>query len=159
MLSRFLLTLTLTLGPAAMAAAHDYNLGDLNIDHPMSFETAETARTGAGYLTIENTGDSADRLIEVRADIPRIEIHTIEEDDGVVRMVQMEQGVEIPAGETVMLEPGGLHVMFMGLEGPLVAGAEFPATLVFEKAGELEVVFKIEERNGAAAHDHSNHGD
>lgn len=143
---------------ATTAMAHDYTAGDLEIRHPMAFETAETAKVGAGYLEIVNSGESADRLVEVRADIPRVEIHAIEDNDGVVKMVEMEGGVDLPAGETVTLEPGGLHIMFMGLENALVAGTEVPATLVFENAGEVDVVFKIEERDGSSkAHDHGDH--
>ena len=62
----------------------------------------------------------------------------------------------VPAGETVTLEPGGYHVMFVGLAGdPFEVGDAFPATLVFEKAGEIEVVFEVEKRNHTQ--DHSNH--
>ncbi|MEL7013512.1 MAG: copper chaperone PCu(A)C [Pseudomonadota bacterium] len=145
---------------ATTAFAHDYTAGDLEIQHPMAFETAETARVGAGYLSIVNAGDSSDRLIEVRADIPRIELHDVVDNDGVVKMLEMEDGIEIPAGETVKLAPGGLHIMFMGLEQALVAGTEVPATLVFEQAGEVDVVFKIEERGSSAkGHDHGDHSD
>ncbi|MEM1341123.1 MAG: copper chaperone PCu(A)C [Pseudomonadota bacterium] len=160
MFRQFTWITALGLVTATAAAAHEYTVGDLEVIHPMAFETAETARVGAGYLEIVNSGDSADRLVEVRADIPRIELHTVEDNDGVVKMVEMEDGIEVPAGETVSLEPGGLHIMFMGLEGALVAGSEVPATLVFEEAGEVEVVFKIEERDGSVkGHDHGNHSD
>lgn len=158
MLRKLTLITTLGLVTATTAQAHDYNAGDLEIRHPMAFETAETAKVGSGYMEIVNSGDSADRLIEVQADIPRIEIHAIEDNDGVVKMVEMENGVDIPAGETVSLEPGGLHIMFMGLDGALVAGTEVPATLVFEKAGSVDVVFKIEERDGSVkSHGHGDH--
>ena len=55
-----------------------------------------------------------------------------------------------PAGATVTLAPQGLHVMFMGLDAPLVAGASIPATLVFERAGEIAVEFKVEPRAAGA---------
>lgn len=142
---------------SGFALAHDYNAGGLMIMHPMAFETAETAKTGAGYMQIMNESDTSDRLIEVRADFPRVEIHNIEEKDGIASMIHMENGIEIPANETVSLEPGGFHVMFMGLDGGLALDTEIPATLVFENAGEVEVVFKVEERKGD--HDHSGHGD
>ncbi|MGZ2257052.1 copper chaperone PCu(A)C [Roseobacter sp. A03A-229] len=140
------------------AFAHDYTVGDLVIDHPMAFNTAPTAKSGGGYLTITNTGDTDDKLIGVRADFPKVELHTTEEKDGVARMMHVE-AIEIPAGETVALEPGGLHVMFMGLGGDgFDVGEKIPATLIFETAGELEVQFSIEERGAAAEHDHSSHG-
>lgn len=141
--------------PAA-ALAHDFTLGDLTIDHPMAYETAAMAQSGGGYMTITNDGARADRLVAVRADFPMVALHTTAEADGIARMSGVE-AIDIPPGETVALRPGGLHVMFMGLGGtPLVAGEAFPATLVFEHAGEIEVMFHVEARDGAdhAEHDH-----
>ncbi|MBW4710469.1 copper chaperone PCu(A)C [Roseobacter sp. YSTF-M11] len=147
------------LAGATSVLAHDFKAGDLVIDHPMAFETAKTAKSGGGYLTITNTGTSDDRLIAVRADFPKVMLHTTEEKDGVARMMHVD-GIDVPAGGTVALKPGGLHVMFMGLNGdPFEVGEEVPATLVFEKAGEVEVIFSIEERTSGhkKKDDHSGH--
>ena len=146
----------LSLSTAAMA--HDYHAGSLTIDHPISFET--TAKAGGGYMTITNEGDTADALIGVTADFPRVMIHQTVEEDGIAKMKHVDR-IEIPSGETVKLSPGGFHVMFMGLEEPLVDGDEIPATLIFETAGEVEVIFNVEARTGEAkdhsGHDHSGH--
>jgi len=145
---------------ATPAPGHEFQLGALTIGHPFAFETPVTAQTGAGYLTITNTGTTPDRLLEVRADFPKVEVHTTEMKDGVARMLHVE-ALEIPPGETVTLAPGGFHVMFMGLRGdPFEIGEEISATLVFETAGTLDVVFNVEARpvGGAPAMDHSNHG-
>ncbi len=134
------------------AYAHDYQVGGLTVMHPKAFETAKKAKVGGGYMAIENSSDSADVLIAVRvADIPRVEMHLSQTDaNGVARMIKQEGGIPIPAGETVILQPGGLHVMFMGLgDKPFEAGQEVEATLVFQKAGELEIVFNIEARSAA----------
>ncbi|MEM6341648.1 MAG: copper chaperone PCu(A)C [Pseudomonadota bacterium] len=157
-----LLTAAMALGAAAsLAQAHDFTAGDLTIQHPMAFETAKTAKAGGGYLTIINNGEKADRLIGAKADFPRVELHTTEETDGVARMMHVDS-IDIPPGETVELAPGGFHVMFMGLDGdPFEEGERIPATLVFENAGEVEIEFAIEARDGAKDHgtmDHSNHG-
>lgn len=137
--------------------AHEFKAGDLVVDHPMTFNTAATAKSGGGYLTITNTGEKADRLIGVRADFPKVELHTTEEKDGVARMMHVD-AIDVPAGETVALEPGGLHVMFMGLDGdPFEVGEKIPATLIFENAGELDVMFNVEERGSADTTDHSGH--
>ena len=131
---------------ATSAVAQDFTLGDLTVDHPMAFETAATAKTGGGYLTITNTGAEPDRLMGVRADFPQVMIHQTEDKDGIATMSHVE-AIDIPAGETVALEPGGYHVMFMGLDGdPFEVGESIPATLIFEKAGELEIVFTVQER-------------
>lgn len=137
--------------------AHEFKVGDLVIDHPMAFSTAATAKSGGGFLQVTNTGDTADRLIAVKADFPRVELHTTEETDGIARMMHVE-AIDIPAGETVTLKPGGFHVMFMGLNGdPFEVGEKIPATLVFEKSGEIEVMFDVEERTHGAGTGHSNH--
>jgi len=146
---------------AGIAHAHDYTIAEISITHPMTFETAKTVNVAGGYMTLENSGDTNDTLIEVRvATIPRVELHLSETDaNGVARMIKQD-GIPVPAGETVTLKPGGLHVMFMGLNGdPFELGEEIPATLVFEQAGEVEVIFNVEER-GADDHkamDHSGH--
>jgi copper(I)-binding protein len=146
---------------AGAAQAHEYTVGSLSIDHPMTFETAPSVNVAGGYMAISNTGAQADKLIAVRvATIPRVELHLSETDgNGVARMIKQDS-IEVPAGETVMLKPGGLHVMFMGLNGdPFELGEEVPATLVFENAGEVEVVFNVEERsaNDHSGMDHSGH--
>jgi len=146
---------------AGIAHAHDYTIADVTITHPMTFETAKAVNVAGGYMTLENNGDTDDKLIEVRvATIPHVELHLSGTDaNGVARMTKQD-GIPVPAGETVVLKPGGLHVMFMGLNGdPFELGEEIPATLVFEQAGEVEVIFNVEER-GADDHkamDHSGH--
>lgn len=143
---------------AQTAIAHEFKVGDLIIDHPMALETFQTAMTGAGYLSVTNSGTEEDRLIAVEADFPRVMLHTSVTTNDIVTMSEVE-GITIPAGETITLEPGGFHVMFMGLNGdPFEVGETFPATLVFEKAGRLDVVFNVEARDGEAKQeDHSNH--
>lgn len=125
----------------------------LKIEKPHAFETPPTAGAGGGFMSITNMGETDDTLIAVRADFPRVELHTTEFTDDVARMKHVEE-ITIPAGETVALEPGGYHVMLMGIQGmPLVAGESFPATLVFEHAGEVAVTFDIVTRDM----DHANH--
>jgi copper(I)-binding protein len=112
-------------------------------------------------MAITNAGSESDSLVAVRAEFPRVMLHVTEVDaDGVARMSHVE-AIEIPAGETVTLAPQGLHVMFMGLEDPFEEGEEVPATLVFEKAGEIPVTFNVEPRASAPAmeHDHGGHGE
>lgn len=146
---------------ALPASAHEYTVGYLTVDHPMTFETAKTVKVAGGYMIITNSGDTSDRLLEVRSDIaPRIELHLSQTDDNGVARMMKQDGIEIPAGGTVSLVPGGLHVMFMGLaDDPLEKGEVINATLVFETAGTLDVVFAVEERNAAdhVGADHSDH--
>lgn len=149
-----LLAISVMLLPG-LASAHEYRLGDLLIDHPVAFETPPTAMSGAGYMTITNNGDTDDRLLSVAADFPRVMIHETVTENDVAKMIHLE-AVDLPAGETVSFAPGGKHVMFMGLKGdPLEVGETITATLTFEQAGEIELVFNVEARDGSE--DHSNH--
>lgn len=137
---------------AAPAAAHDVAAAGLEIGHPYAIETPPGAMSGAGYLTITNEGAAPDRLVAVRADFPQVTLHRTEIGaDGVARMRPAE-GIAIAPGETVTFAPGGTHVMFMGLEGdPFEVGEVIPATLVFEKAGEVAVEFWVQPRGAAPA--------
>ena len=147
---------------ALPAAAHDYKAGGLVVNHPMAFETPKAASTGGGYLTITNTGEAADRLVAVQAEgFDEVSLHESSTDDmGVARMRHVP-GIDLPPGETVSLEPGGYHVMFMGLNGdPFEVPVELRPTLQFEQAGPLDVTFNVESRRdgGHGEMDHSAHG-
>ncbi len=142
----FLLS-TCLLALPSLLTAHEFTAGNLVINHPVAFETPVTAKSGAGYLSVTNNGDTADKLIGVRADFPRVMLHLSSEVDGVAKMIHIDS-LEIPAGESVTLSPGGYHIMFMGLDGdPLEEGETFPATLVFERAGEVDIEFNVEKRS------------
>ena len=137
---------------AAPAWGHEFAAGSLTVGHPYAVATPPGARTGAGYFTVTNAGAEPDRLLAVEADFPRVEVHqTVVGADGVASMAPVG-AVEVPAGATVTLAPQGIHVMFMGLAAPLTEGATVPAVLVFEKAGEVPVVFDIEARKPATEH-------
>lgn len=142
---------------AAPLWAHGFEAGALKIDHPMAFETAPMAMTGGGFMTITNTGSEADRLIAVRADFPKVEIHQTIEKDGVARMLPVA-AIDLAPGATVTLAPGGYHVMFMGLgDRQLKAGDAVPATLIFERAGAVDVVFSVEKRPEGMHMQHGGH--
>jgi hypothetical protein len=137
--------------------AHDYTAGNIEVHHPYAFETAPMARTAAGYMSITNTGVSADRLIAIEADFPKVMIHESRETDGVATMSHIET-LDIAAGQSVEFAPGGYHVMFMGLDGqPIEDGAKIPATLVFEQAGRIDVEFNVQAREDVATEAPSGH--
>ena len=145
-------------GASHVVHAHDYTLGDLKIGHPWSRATPPSARVGAGYLTIANRGGAPDRLLSaVSSAAGRVEIHEMKMDAGVMRMRELAQGLALPAGETVALRPGGYHLMLMELRAPLREGSHVPVTLVFERAGRIEVDLKIEPPT-ARQSDHGGHG-
>lgn len=126
--------------------AADVTQGDITVENPIARATTPTAMTSAGYFTVVNNGDEADTLLEVSADFPRVMMHDTTMQDGIATMFHLENGVIVPAGESVTFAPGGKHVMFMGLKGdPLEIGEEIPATLTFENAGMVEIVFVVSE--------------
>ncbi|MCI2400393.1 copper chaperone PCu(A)C [Aliiroseovarius subalbicans] len=104
------------------------------------------AMAGAAFMQIMNHGDEDDRMIAAKATVSkRVELHThIENDEGVMRMVEVEEGFPVAAGETHMLQRGGDHVMFMGLTEPFTDGKVISVTLVFEKAGEITVDIPVD---------------
>ena len=136
------LALLTVLAPAAWAESV------IEVASVKAFATAPTAMAGGGFMEITNSGSTDDQLIDVIADYPRVEIHTTEFDsEGIAKMMHLDDGITIPAGETVALEPDGLHVMFMELrDTPFVEGENVDATLVFENAGEIPVTFDIVKR-------------
>lgn len=155
---RILLAGLAVLGLATPVFAHSYKAGQIEIGHPWS-RAASVGVTGAGYLTLTNKGTTADRLVGGRAEIARaVEIHTSTMEDGVMRMRPLP-AIEVAPGAEVKLAPGGMHLMLIGLKQPLVAGARVPMTLVFEKAGEVQVELAVEAAGARAAPEHThNHG-
>lgn len=130
--------------PAAAAPATSIKAGDLTLTTPWARATLGGAKVGGGYVTITNTGKTADRLVGgslVAAG--RFEVHEMAMKDGIMTMRPLEKGLEIPAGGTVELKPGGLHLMFMDLKQPLKEGEAVSGTLVFEKAGTVSVNFDV----------------
>lgn len=127
------------------ASAHDYKLGALEIGHPWARATPATAPAGGAYLSIHNTGSTPDRLISARSPASGlVQIHEMKMEGDVMRMRELEKGLEIPAGATVTLAPGAFHLMMMGLKEPLAQGSTVPLTLVFEKAGKIDVELAVE---------------
>ncbi|MBX3518924.1 MAG: copper chaperone PCu(A)C [Xanthobacteraceae bacterium] len=125
-------------------SAHDIAKGDLVISAPWLRATPAGAEVAAGYLTITNKGLSADRLVSFSTEISgQPEVHEMSNEGGVMKMRPLKNGLAIPAGATVKLQSAGYHLMLMKLKNPLVAGQRYKATLVFEKAGPVEVEFEV----------------
>jgi periplasmic copper chaperone A len=151
MIRNFLFAVLLTFAADA-AQAHEYQVGSLKIGHPWARATPKGAAVAGGYLKITNNGNEADRLIGGSAAFAgRFEIHEMSHEGGVMKMRPLPKGIEIKPGETVEFKPGSFHVMFMDLKQPLVKDQKPrpKGTLVFEKAGTVEVEYAIEAVGGA----------
>ena len=144
MFKRTTLTAALLIAMTSFVSAMEMKIGNLTINHPTIRATVPGAKVAAGYMMITNNGSSVERIVGGQAEFAgRVELHEMKMVDQVMKMNQLPNGLEIKPGESVALEPGGNHIMFMGLEGPLKEGEERKATLVFEKAGRMELTFKV----------------
>ena len=128
---------------AAPALADGIKVGDLTIEQPWARATPKGAAVGAGYLTIHNNGATPDKLTGGSADFAGVELHEMSMTDGVMKMREITDGLEIPAHGSVTLAPNGYHLMFVKLKTPLVKGETVKATLTFEHAGAAEVTFDV----------------
>jgi len=143
------------LASASLATAHEFEAGNLHIDHPYARPTIANMRSGAAYFTLENKGKSADKLVGISSPVAQsVEMHTMSMENGVMKMREVPS-IELKPGEKVMMQPGdGYHLMLMGLTQPLKAGDKFPMTLNFEKAGKKEVSVWVENKPGESTHQH-----
>ena len=132
------------------AAAHGFKVGAIDIGHPFARPTNAGQQVGAGYLKLVNQG-AADRLMSASSPAAAsVEMHTMAMEGDVMKMRQVD-AIDLPAGQTVELKPGGYHLMLMGLKAPLKAGDKLPLTLKFEKAGAVLVTVNVESPKGGGA--------
>ncbi len=119
-------------GPPAVA-------GELAVVNAGSRSTPPVAKVGVVYFTLKNDTKKSDRLLKLSTPVAtRVEVHRTEELDGIARMREVAV-LHVDAGQTLEFQPGGLHVMLMGLRKPLVAGTSYDLDLLFEVAGPRKV--------------------
>jgi copper(I)-binding protein len=129
----------------APVRAEEVKAGDLVITQAWSRATPGGAKIGGGYLTIENKGTVADRLIGGSGDVAdKIEVHEMAMNNGVMTMRPLDKGLVIEPGKTVKLAPGGYHLMMFDLKSPLKQGDKVPLTLEFEKAGKVKLSLDVQ---------------
>ena len=146
---------TIAIAIAVPAAAHDFKVGSLTLQHPWSRATA--GKVGGGFVEIVNAGKTPDTLVSASSPAAdKVEIHTMTMDNGIMRMRPLPNGITVPAGTTASLKPGANHIMLIGLKVPLVQGSQVPLTLNFAKAGPVKVQLKVEAA-GATEPAHAGH--
>jgi periplasmic copper chaperone A len=129
---------------AGSARAGDYAVGDVTVVNPWARATPKGANVAAAYLSITNNGNAPDRLLSGSTNVAsRFEVHTMVIEDGIAKMRPVEGGLEIKPHETVELKPGAYHVMLIGLAHQLVQGQPMTGTLVFERAGKVDIAFTV----------------
>jgi len=119
--------------------------------------TGPLAKAGAAYMKIMNHSKKDDRLISVYSDIAKkTELHThLKSDNGVMKMLPIDKGIEIGAMKEHALVRGGEHIMFMGLKEPFENGKIIPVTLLFEKAGEVNIEVVVDQKRKEKKHSQS----
>lgn len=126
------------------AEAGDYDVGAIHIADTWARATPKGASAAAGYMTVTNNGATPDRLSCVSSDASaKCQIHSMTMENGVMKMRPVEGGLDVKPGESVVLKPAGVHMMFLDLKHPLEPGKTVAATLQFEKAGTVQVEFPI----------------
>ena len=120
---------------SASSADNTHDIGKLRVSDVWAKATPPQARVAGGYLSVQNRGDAADKLLRVESAVAAsVEIHEMSDVGGVARMREVTNGVELPAGSTTTLKPGGYHLMLMNLKQPLAAGQHVPVTLSVQDA-------------------------
>jgi len=139
-------------GRARADDAMPVTVGDLEISAGWARAMRPGQPTGGGYLTIANKGGEADRLAGVSSTAAgKVEIHSMAVVNDVMVMRPVEGGLDISAGATVELKPGGLHLMFLNVSEPFQNGGAVPLTLDFEKAGKVDVALPVQDHSGHGA--------
>jgi len=144
------LSLSILLASGAGAAIADdmagpaVKLGSLEISGGFARATLPGAKTGGGYFSIANTGDTDDKLIGIASPVAaKSELHTMSMSGSVMEMRPVTAGIDIPPGKTVELTPSGLHVMFVNISQPFKQGSTIPVTLTFAKAGKVTLSLSV----------------
>lgn len=147
---------------STLAHAQHYTVGEIHIFDAYARPTVSHQPTGGAYLGMGNTGATPDRLVSVSSPAAkRVEIHTMSMNNDVMKMKEVGEIQLAPDSEIIMKPGDGYHLMLIGLNQRLKAGDKFPMTLVFEKAGKVEISVMVGSKaakNGDAHHGHQQHG-
>jgi periplasmic copper chaperone A len=131
-------------GCGAFAAAENKRYDTLRIDHPVAHATPPGARTGAVYFTVDNAGNTSDRLVRASTPVAAgVVLHQMAVEDGMMKMRAIPS-LEIMPGARFELKPDGYHLMLVDLKQPLKVGETFPLMLTFERAGTIRTIVTVE---------------
>ena len=129
--------------------------GQVTVENARARAMPMAGGTGTAFMLILNGTDAPVRFTAAASDIAEaVELHETVDDNGVMRMIPQPDGFEIPAGGSVELAPGGKHVMFIGVNAPLEAGATFTLTLNFEGADPIVLAVPVVAMDGMPAMEH-----
>ncbi len=127
-------------------SSHQFEKDGLVIGHPWTRATPEGAKAGAGYMTITNKGKDTDKLTGGTFEgAEQVQIHEMKMEGDKMTMRQLTDGIEIKPGATITFAPGSYHLMFLGLTKPIAKGPNAKGSLSFEKAGNVDISYKVED--------------
>jgi copper(I)-binding protein len=145
-LAAFVLSVRMT-----VASAHDYDHGSLHVGHPWSRPTAPGVPMAVAYLSITNHGTKEDVLLGAHTSAAaHVELHQTTISNGMASMRPLAQ-IAIDPGQTLHIEPGGIHLMLVDVKTPFVEGKNVPLTLEFRDAGFVDVELEVESRDASPA--------
>ena len=134
-------------------AGDEVKLGNLKIEDAYTRATVPAQKMGGGFVQIENKGGT-DKLIGVSSSVAKeMQLHSMSMEGNIMKMREVKS-IDVPANGEVKLQPGGLHLMFIGLNKQLKAGESVPVKLKFEKAGEIEIQFHVKDPGASHGMDH-----
>jgi copper(I)-binding protein len=157
LLNRFVLSAAIFLNLSVIAAAQQFRADSIVIVQPWIRATPAGAHVAGGYMTIINTGSEPDRLIG--GALPQagsFSVHEMTMNGDVMQMREIQGGLEIKPGQTIEFSPSGYHLMFTELHEPLKQGDTVKGQLRFEKAGSVNIQYRVE-GIGAQGPDHHHH--
>ncbi|MDO8713280.1 MAG: copper chaperone PCu(A)C [Polynucleobacter sp.] len=141
-LLKALLVSVIGFGVAGLAQAQNAKVGPLQIENAYTRATVPGQMAAGGFMKVENKG-VVDLLVSASSPAAgEVQLHEMAMEGNVMKMRQVKD-IPVPAGGAVELKPGGMHLMFMNIKAPLVAGETIPVKLKFAKAGEVEVKFPV----------------
>jgi len=134
--------LVVALGFGFSVQAQEVKVGSIKVDHAYIRATVPGQQVAGGFMKIENKG-IADQLLSASSPAAsEVQLHEMAMEGSVMKMRQVKD-IPVPAGGSVELKPGGLHLMLMNIKAPLAAGESVPVKLKFAKAGEVEVKMPV----------------
>jgi copper(I)-binding protein len=152
----FFLAFAAACGAPSSEQSSSRAVAELTLAGAWAAPTPSGVDVSAGYVTITNATGAADHLLSATSPrAERVEVHEMTMDDAVMQMRAVER-LEIPAGQSVQLAPGGQHLMFYGVAEPFAEGQEIPVQLVFETSGPIDVSLPV--RRGAPETHGADHG-
>ena len=131
--------------------------GQIMISDAYARSSGPLAKAGAAYMKIMNHSNESDRLISVYSNsAKKTELHKhIMSENGIMKMVRIEDGIKIGAMQEHTLIRGGEHIMFMGLNEPFENGKIIPVILQFENSGEVTVEVVVDQKRKDKKHSHT----